>query len=165
MGDVTNNFGFINWVDGEFLELTFRAKRDLNFVFRPSITSFLNKLILFQGSFIFFDKPLRKPAEYMRSGVLSSEGFFTGLNCLSFHYCMQSGGYLRVFTKEAESKEKNPYVLIWEEMGLQGNRLDKMEKTISGNMIKVEFSFYKFVTLLLYFLKPGSDSSLQNVTK
>lgn len=89
------------------------------------------------GSFIFFDKPLRKPAEYMSSGVLSSEGFFTGLNCLSFHYCMQSGGYLRVFTKEAESKEKNPYVLIWEEMGLQGNRLDKMEKTISGNMIKI----------------------------
>ena len=50
---------------------------------------------------------------------------------------MRTGGYLRVFIKEAASKKKNPFVLIWEKEGRQGNRWNVMEKSISGAMIKV----------------------------
>lgn len=50
---------------------------------------------------------------------------------------MRTGGYLRVFIKEAVSKKRNPYILIWEKKGPQGNRWNMMEKTISGEMIKV----------------------------
>lgn len=73
----------------------------------------------------------------MSSGVLCSVGFFKGLSCLRFYYYMRTGGYLRVFIKEAVSKKRNPYILIWEKKGPQGNRWNMMEKTISGEMIKV----------------------------
>ncbi|XP_022798117.1 meprin A subunit beta-like [Stylophora pistillata] len=104
---------------------------------RPGINLQHPLNLSFTGSFIFFEKPLHKPAEYMSSGVLASAGFFKGFNCLSFRYFMKSGGYLRVFTEEAESKENNPYVLIWERTGPQGDNWNKMEKTISGNLIKI----------------------------
>ena len=45
---------------------------------------------------------------------------------------MSAGGYLRVFINEAESKRRNPYVLIWEKVGPQGNSWKKMEKSITG---------------------------------
>ena len=67
----------------------------------------------------------------MSSGVLSS-GFFSGPCCLRFCYHMNNGGYLRVFISEAESKRRNPYVLIWEKVGPQGKGWNKMEKSISG---------------------------------
>jgi len=50
---------------------------------------------------------------------------------------MRTGGYLKVFTKEAASKEKNPYVLIWEREGPQGNKWNVMEKSLLGAIIKV----------------------------
>ena len=99
-----------------------------------------------QGRFLFFTKPLTR-AEYMSSGVLYSAGYFKGSCCLRFHYHMRSGGYLRIFTKEAVSKKKNPYVLIWEKEGPQGNRWNVMEKSISGVMIKVRW----FDALLCHF--------------
>ena len=45
---------------------------------------------------------------------------------------MSTGGFLRVFTKEKNSKEKNPYVLIWEKTGPQANMWKKMKTSISG---------------------------------
>lgn len=73
----------------------------------------------------------------MSSGVLYSAGYFKGSSCLRFYYHMRTGGYLKVFTKEAASKEKNPYVLIWEREGPQGNKWNVMEKSLLGAMIKV----------------------------
>ena len=67
----------------------------------------------------------------MSSGVLYS-GLFSGSSCLRFYYHMSAGGYLRVFTNGAQSKRKNPYVLIWEKLGPQGNRWHKMEISILG---------------------------------
>lgn len=67
----------------------------------------------------------------MSSGVLYS-GFFNGSSCLRFYYHMSTGGYLRVFTKEKDSKRKNPYVLIWEKTGPQGDKWKKMKTSISG---------------------------------
>lgn len=67
----------------------------------------------------------------MSSGVLYS-GLFNGSSCLRFYYHMSTGGFLRVFTKEKNSKEKNPYVLIWEKTGPQANMWKKMKTSISG---------------------------------
>ncbi|XP_073258698.1 zinc metalloproteinase nas-6-like [Porites lutea] len=85
---------------------------------------------LSQGKFIFFEPP-KSYAEYISSGVLYS-GFFNGSSCLRFYYHMSTGGCLRVFTKEKDSKRKNPYVLIWEKIGPQGNKWKKMKTSISG---------------------------------
>lgn len=65
---------------------------------------------------------------------------------------MSTGGYLRVFIKEAVSKKRNPYVLIWEKEGRQGNRWNLMEKSISGVMIKVCWSG---VGLMSFFTLPS----------
>ena len=73
----------------------------------------------------------------MSSGVLYSSGYFKGSSCLRFLYHMRTGGYLRVFVKEAVSKKRNPYVLIWEREGPQGDRWKVMEKSLSGAMMKV----------------------------
>lgn len=73
----------------------------------------------------------------MSSGVLCSAGYFTGSSCLRFYYYMRTGGYLRVFTKEAGSKKKNPYVLIWEREGPQGNKWNVMETSLLGVIVKV----------------------------
>ncbi|KAJ7389105.1 hypothetical protein OS493_033427 [Desmophyllum pertusum] len=86
--------------------------------------------------FLFFTKPSTK-SEYMSSGVLYSAGFFKGSSCLRFYYYMRAGGYLRVFIKESVSKKRNPFVMIWEKQGPQGNRWNLMEKSISGAMIKI----------------------------
>lgn len=45
---------------------------------------------------------------------------------------MSTGGFLRVFTKEKDSKRKNPYVLIWKKIGPQGNKWKKMKASILG---------------------------------
>ena len=82
----------------------------------------------------------------MSSGVLYS-GFFTGACCLRFFYHMSTGGYLRVFINESESKRRNPYVLIWEKVGPQGNNWKKMEKSITGATKPYEvcgLMFFKF---------------------
>ena len=42
-----------------------------------------------------------------------------------------------MFTKEAGSKKKNPYVLIWEREGPQGNKWNVMETSLLGVIVKV----------------------------
>ena len=42
-----------------------------------------------------------------------------------------------MLTKEAASKKQNPYVVIWEREGPQGNKWNVMEKSLFGAMIKV----------------------------
>ncbi|XP_020613836.1 astacin-like metalloendopeptidase [Orbicella faveolata] len=101
---------------------------------------------LTNGRFLFFTKPSTR-AEYMSSGVLYSAGYFKGSSCLRFYYHMRTGGYLKVFTKEAASKEKNPYVLIWEREGPQGNKWNVMEKSLLGAIIKIYIEGIKSPTL------------------
>ena len=95
----------------------------------------------------------------MSSGVLYSGGYFKGSSCLRFYYYMRTGGYLRVFTKEAASKKKNPYVLIWEREGPQGNKWNVMETSLLGGITKVcwggclcvcffGFAIFTFVSLV-----------------
>lgn len=107
-------------------------------------------MIAIQERFLFFTKPSTK-SEYMSSGVLYSAGFFKGSSCLRFYYYMRAGGYLRVFIKESVSKKRNPFVMIWEKQGHQGNRWNWMEKSISGAMIKVRCVFHFFLRCECYF--------------
>ena len=59
-----------------------------------------------------------------------------------------------MFTKEAASMLKNPYVLIWEREGPQGNKWNVMEKSLLGAMIKVcwagRFLLLSFLPLAVY---------------
>lgn len=86
----------------------------------------------------------------MSSGVLYSGGYFKGSSCLRFYYHMRTGGYLRVFTKEAAPKKTNPYVLIWEQEGPQGNKWNVMETSLLGGITKVRWAGVCVFLFLLF---------------
>ncbi|XP_068750059.1 uncharacterized protein [Montipora capricornis] len=126
-GNCSFERGFCNWKNWRNkMEDQFDWKIG-NMVDEPHFQSSLKQP---SGNFVFFKRPQSR-AEYMSSGVLYS-GFFIGSCCLRFYYHMNTGGYLRVFINENESQRKNPFVLIWQKVGRQGNMWRKMEKHITG---------------------------------
>ncbi|XP_068680830.1 zinc metalloproteinase nas-6-like isoform X1 [Montipora foliosa] len=126
-GNCSFERGFCNWKNWRNkMEDQFDWKIR-NMVDEPHFQSSLKQP---SGNFVFFKRPQSR-AEYMSSGVLYS-GFFIGSCCLRFYYHMNTGGYLRVFINENESQRKNPFVLIWQKVGRQGNMWRKMEKHITG---------------------------------